>query len=302
VEIQDITSVLDQLTPTRDSFDIMDQFAYSSAAELIQERTDLFGFFLGVLLGDSSKPLKGASRFPSRTVSLTLSQAKPNSYRFGEFMSLSTNVSLALRMHRIEDAEPSEHRYTNAGCYRWLTPASPLVSWAFRVGLGLNEGERTTYDPLRMNWLLKMPKRFQIHFLQGVTESDGCVNAGGDRVAFVSSPNEKLLMDLMSSLDIPCRLQKQPPITRIEFQTELGLPIPIFNERIHSNNYDDLVVMATAKRFPPRVALPDWFLTQIRPILSKKTKHSEACLEIAKTTGYKITDATVKKYRKALID
>jgi len=55
--------------------------------------------------------------------------------------------------------------------------------------------------------------------------------------------------------------------------------------------------MATAKRFPERSPLPDWFLTTIRPILAKDIKHTEACLEIAKTTGYKISGDTVKKYK-----
>ena len=80
------------------------------------------------------------------------------------------------------------------------------------------------------------------------------------------------------------------------FGTEDGLKLPAFNPRLHSNYYDDLVTMATAKRFPERQALPDWFIEQIRPILLSNTIYSRACLEIARSTGYKISSETVKKY------
>lgn len=302
LEYNDILRVIQQLAPTENSFGMMEQFEYKSVDELMVDRPKLFCFFGGTVAGDASKPEKGSSRFPSMATHMTLSKAKQNSYRFGEFASLCANASLGLTVHRISDAPSSDQRYTDAECFRWISPASPLIAWTFRVFLGLKEGARTTCDPVRMGWLLNAPKEFKVHFLQGLLESDGWVNPGSDRVVFVSSPNEKLLMGLLQSLDIPCHLYTQSMITRIEFETELGLPLPIFNERIHSNSYDNLVTMATAKRFPPRRALPDLFLTQIRPILSKKTKHTEACLEIAKTTGYKITDATVKKYRNTLTD
>ena len=293
---QDIQQVIQQLSPTSETFSVMEQFRYKSEQELLVDRTNLFGFLLGVTLGDAGKPVKGDSRFPSMALSLTLSKDKPNSLRFGEFTALSAHTSLGLTMHRIMDAPSSQQRYTRAECYRWITPATPLIGWIFRVCLGLEKGKRTTYDAVKMDWSMDTPRSFKVHFLQGLAESDGWVDAGSDKVAMASSPNEQFLSKLLESLGVPSNVYKQQPITRVEIDTTLGLALPIFNERLHSNNYQNLVVMATAKRFPPREHLPSSFLAQIEPIVATSTNYSEACLNIAKATGYKVSSDTVKKY------
>lgn len=112
----------------------------------------------------------------------------------------------------------------------------------------------------------------------------------------VSSPNERLLVDLFASLNIRSMVFNQPSITHIDIGTEDGLSLPIFSSRIRSNYYEDLVAMGTAKRFPERKALPESFLNQIRSILLANSEYSQACLEIARATGYKISGETVKKY------
>src|SRR2546426_669450 len=45
---QDIQQVIQQLSPTPETFSVMEQFAYKSEQELLEDRTDLFGFFIGV--------------------------------------------------------------------------------------------------------------------------------------------------------------------------------------------------------------------------------------------------------------
>ncbi len=297
-DLQDIVSVIDQRTPTQDSFEMMVAFAYGSNEELLRDRVNAFGFLLGAMLGDAGKPVKGTSRFPSMTIALTLSKDKPNSGRFGHFTTLCANASLGLAMHRIADAPSSTGRFTDAECYRWLSPASPLIGWTFRVCMGLMEGETTTYDPLRMDWILGAPRDFKVSFLQGMAESDGWVDAGKDSVVIVSSPNDELFEKLFTSLDIRHRFCRQPPITRIEFGTEDGLSLPVFSPRIHSNNYDDLVTMATARTFQERVAIPEPFISRILPILLRTDlNYSKICLEIARATGYKIRSQTAKKYQ-----
>jgi hypothetical protein len=295
-DFNDVLSVIDQLTTTEESFKIMDQFGFTSRDELLQHRANLFGFLQGVTIGDAIKPLRSNSRFPSMTLALTLSKGKSNSFKFGEFTSLSANTSLGLQMHRITDAPQSEHRFTKEECYRWLAPASPLLGWAFRACLGLKQGERTTYNQVRMDWILRAPASFRVHFLQGLAESDGWVDAGADRVKIVSSPNERLLTDLFAGFSINSKIFNQPSATRIEIGTEDGLSLPVFNPKLHSKYYDDLVTMGTAKRFPERLALPDWFIEKIRPILLANSEYNQACLEVARTTGFKISSDTVKKY------
>jgi hypothetical protein len=296
-DFDDIVRVLDQLPPTPTTANLMGSFGYGSMEELLLEKTNLFGFVLGVMLGDAGKPIKGQSRFPSMTISLTLSMGKRNGLRFGQYTELCTNASLGLAMHRIADAPSSDGRYTDDECYRWISPASPLIGWVFHVCMGLKEGERTTYDPLRMDWILRAPKEFQISFLQGVSESDGWVDAGADRAMFVSSPNEKLFGTMLSNMGIRYKLNYQRSVTTIRIRTESGLSMPIFNRRLGSNYYDNLFTMGTAKRFPPRRPLPESFINSIRHIISKKIDYSEMCLEIARTTGYKISSQVIPKYQ-----
>jgi len=166
--------------------------------------------------------------------------------------------------------------------------------------MGYGRGELTTYNKMRADWLLDAPRSFKVHFLQGLAESDGWVNPGSDKVIIVASPNETFLSKLLSSLDIPHRPDKQEKVNIVVFGTEQGIKLPAFNERIRSNYYDNLMTMANAKRFLERSPLPDWFLTQIRPILTNCANYDQACLEIAKQTGYKISSKTVKKYASEL--
>jgi hypothetical protein len=294
-EISDVISVVDQLTPTQESFELMTQYGYTSREELLRDRTDHLGFFMGFMLGDGGKGLRSQERFPSMKVSAVLSKAKNNSQRFGEFTSFTSNTSLGLNMHRVKDAPVSDKRFSKSECFQWIAPVSPLFAWIFRVMMGYRAGELTTYDPMRANWLLEAPRSFKVHFLQGLAESDGWVNAGADKVIIVATPNETLLDGLLRTLDIIPR-QDEQKVNILLFGTEDGLKLPAFNPRLHSNYYDDLVTMATAKRFLERQPLPDWFIEQIRPILLLNTVYSKACLEIARSTGYKISSETVKKY------
>jgi len=142
-------------------------------------------------------------------------------------------------MHRIKDAPVSDKRYSKQECFHWIAPVSPLIAWIFRVMMGLRRGERTTYDPMKADWLTKAPTSFQIHFLQGLAESDGWVDPGSDNVVIVSSPNESLLDELLNNFGIRHNFQLQYPITRLHFCTVDGLKLPIFNGRIHSINYDN---------------------------------------------------------------
>ena len=294
--LKDIERVIEQLTPTPETFSVMDQFAYKSELELLAERTDLFGFFLGVTLGDAGKPVKGDSRFPSMALSLTLSKNKPNSLRFGEFTALSAHTSLGLTMHRIRDAPSSQQRYTRAECYRWITPATPLFGWVFRVCLGLEKGEKTTYDPVKMDWIVDSPKIFKVHFLQGLAESDGYVDAGRNVVSVVVSPNTELIRAMFASLGTSPKIYDQPPIQRLEITTEEAATLPVFNPRIRSRYFQNLQIMSQATRFEPRKRLPEQAIRQIQEISKQTSSLSETCLKLASATGHKVSNQTVKKY------
>ena len=272
------------------------EFGFGSFEELQRERTNLFGFFLGATVGDGIKHLKGNSRFVSRRIALVLSKNKPNSFRFGEFTSLCANASLGLEMRRITDLPISDKRYGKTECYAWATASSPLNSWVFNVCLGLEDGETTTYDPVRMDWLLDAPMSFAAHVIQGLAESDGWPDAGDDDVKVVSSPNTKLFKQVLENLGAHPQFTKQPRVELLRCRTEYADHLPFFNSRIHSNLYEGMRALAHAKRYPERVRLPPDFIEMIRGLAKTTENANEICLELARKTGYKTNADTVRKY------
>lgn len=294
--IEDIISVLNQRDTPEDAFSKMREFGYESPQELLEEKMPLLGFLVGATIGDAGKHRKGEFRFQSKSLSLVLSQNKPNSYRFGQFTTLCAQASLGLEMHRIADAPVSESRYTNSECFRWISPASPLVGWLFHDCLGLNEEELTTYHPLRMDWLVGTPSTFKTGVLQGVSESDGWVDAGDDSVCFVSSPNTHLFSSVLKSLGLKHRIDYPKSVDVIRVPTEEAAKLPIFNPRIRSVYFEQLEIMSHARRLPERVRLPDEVIKDIRELAPNFQTLSAVCLELARTRGIKVANQTVRKY------
>ncbi len=296
IRFGDIQSFIERITPTLVEPRLLTNFGFSSHRELESERTNLFGFLLGAIVGDSGKHSKGTTRFYSRSLSLVLSKNKPNSYRFGEFVSLCGNASLGIGMHRVHDLPVSDKRYGKTECYCWISSSSPLVSWVFNECLGLRDDETTTYDPLRMGWLLKTSRDFKIHFIQGLAESDGWPDASDDQVKLVSSPNTEFFKKLMEGLGCHPNKADQPLVQLLRCSTQDAFKLPFFSPRIASNLYQDMQTLAIAKRYPERIRLPQGAIETIRELSRAALSASEVCLRLAEKTGFKVSGHTVKKY------
>jgi len=294
-DVDEINSMLAQRTASPNAFSAMSEFGYKSPEELVGEKTALFGFLVGAFIGDAGKHPKGESRFQSKAISLVLSQKKQNSYRFGQFTTLCARASLGLEMHRISDAPATKLRFSDSACFRWISPASPFVGWLFHVCLGLAPEELTTYDPVRMDWLPATPNTFKAAVLQGVSESDGWVDAGDDTACFVSSPNTALFSSVLNSLGLRHRVDHQAvDVTRVP--TEDAAKVPMFNPRIRSVYFEQLEVMSHARRLPERKRLPDEVIQWIRELATETRTLSSICLELARVHGIKVTSQTVRRY------
>lgn len=277
----------------------LQDFGFQSIEDVRNERTNLFGFLLGATVGDGIKHLKGTSKFVSRRIALVLSKNKPNSFRFGEFTSFCANAALDLEMHRVTDLPISDKRYGKTECYAWATASSPLNSWIFNDCLGLRDGETTTYDSLRMDWILESSDSFATHFVQGLSESDGWPDAGDDVVKVVSSPNTRLFRQLLGNIGCPSRPVNQPPVELLRCNTVDAARLPFFSSRIQSNLYEDMQTLANAKRYPERVRLPEQVISLIRELSKTTTNANEICMKIARNIGYKINADTVRKYARS---
>ena len=170
---RDVQYVLDQLRPLR-RFD---------ALRGRPSRAYLFGFLLGIMIGDAAKSRTGTWH---RHLNLTLSKKYETNRRIGEFAATCAR-SFGLRMHRISDTRGGEKKPHDF--YNWVSQASALLDWIFNVCLGLDDGQRTTYDPVRMDWAMRSPKEFRRGLVQGMAESDGSVSIASQTVEFWIGPN-----------------------------------------------------------------------------------------------------------------
>ena len=146
-------------------------------------RTFLFGFLLGMVIGDSAKPRQGEWH---RHLNLTLSEKYSTNRNLGEFTCLCA-TSAGLRMERAKDLPRRQNK--PHGFYCWTSQSSALIDWIYNVCLGLTDEELTTYDAVRMNWALKGPDDFRRGLIQGLAESDGSVNIASQAVEFWIGPN-----------------------------------------------------------------------------------------------------------------
>lgn len=159
-------------------------------------RAYMFGFLVGMIIGDAAK---SRSENWHRHLGLVLSKKYETSERIGQFTCLCAN-SVGLRMHRV--ADQPKRRSKPYGFYEWASQASPLVDWIFNVVLGLKDGERTTYDAVRMDWVLDSPAEFRRGLVQGVAESDGSVAIASQTVEFWIGPNWDLFESVLLTFGV----------------------------------------------------------------------------------------------------
>ena len=72
----------------------------------------------------------------------------------------------------------------------------------FNVVLGLRDGERTTYDAVRMNWVFEAPTDFRRGLVQGIAESDGSVAIASQTVEFWIGPNWDFMKRLLATFGV----------------------------------------------------------------------------------------------------
>lgn len=119
-------------------------------------RNYLFGFLVGIIIGDGHKPKQGRGH---RHLNVTLSKRYDTNIKIGDFTTFCAN-QLGLRMGRRPDLpKPANKPF---GFYVWTSQSSPLIDWIFNIVLGLEDGQHTTYDPIHMDWAFEAPLDFRL--------------------------------------------------------------------------------------------------------------------------------------------
>jgi hypothetical protein len=235
---QDILRVVERLAPVESAYSRANGFGIP-AQSYDQARPELFAYLLGILLGDAGKSGGEQMRFTSMSLDLQLSKKEPSNERLGEFVCLCAN-SVGVEMKRAMDKSPTgatarAERPTPA--FRWMSSRSPIIAWMVRVCLGLNEGELTSVNQVRMGWILSTPSGFRKRFIQGVADSDG--TARRYTVEIASMPNSEFITKLMLGLRMPSArtiMEHGLPMRSSVLSVDAA-KLPIFNEFVKGYRY-----------------------------------------------------------------
>jgi hypothetical protein len=237
----DILDVISQIQPLELTYDRAD--AFGLPRERVQAlRPELFGYLLGIMVGDSAKNGGEQVRFTSMHLDLQLTLRQPTNARLGEFVIMCAN-SLGMVMTRIKDKQPTGQQLLGdnpSPAYRWSTERSPLLAWMFSVCLGLRWDQTTTAHQIQMGWIFETPRSFRTRFVQGVADSDGCSKSV---VEIATVPNARFFADLLQSLGLKSAhvgYEKGRPLKTV-LSLRDARTLPVFDEFVRSYRYEKLM-------------------------------------------------------------
>lgn len=154
-------------------------------------KKECFGFILGMMVGDAGKSIR------RDRLDLQLTTRSRTNLKLGTFFC-DCIKKLGLKAYRTKNTR---------WFYRWVSQVSPFFNWTYKVVLGLEEKETTTYDPVKADWLLNAPQEIVRRFLQGIYESDGSVSFN-KQITCVTFPNAFLIQKLLKRFDIKSYIGK----------------------------------------------------------------------------------------------
>ena len=294
-EYSDVLNVIQQLRPLPKAYDEFKKFNISFEGK---EKEKLFGYLLGILVGDCCKDRSHKSKEFSKRIVLELAKTHKSNLRLGDFVTLCAN-SLGLRMKREKDrSRLLKGRKRKYHFFLWKSQLSPLIDWMMKVCLGLEEGQTTTYTPINAKWILKTPKYFRISFIQGIFDSDGWIDLNYHQVGVTSGPNTELIKKLLKTLNINSKESKHPKNpTSLLIKLNDAFSLPVFNPTVRSYRYNRLNKIKKAQRFKK---WPQWLSNRVNNYITSGLKNSEIIERILNEYSVVITGQTIRHKRGVL--
>jgi len=228
---EDIRALVWQIVALGETFERAARLRISlSNLELMQ--FELFGYLLGIALGDAGKTTSNEERFASMNIDLQFTKKKPSNEMLGELVCLAANL-IGIRMSRIADKHPTGYTRNSKNptdAYRWSSERSPLLAWIVRRCLGLERGMTTSHDRVHMDWIFGMSEDFRKRFIQGLADSDGTVRPYV--VEITSTPNTELVTQVLHSLGLASAYSRKEngQMLRTVVRNAEAANLPIFNE------------------------------------------------------------------------
>ncbi len=217
-------------------------------------------YLLGWIVGDAGKGF--LLNRPLARLQLDLCRKHPENLQLGNFV-MNCVLMLGIPCKRIADGPPRKRE--PHGLYRWQSYYSEAISWLFTACIGLHRQELTSYDPVRMDWLLAAPAEHRRWFLRGIADSDGSVNLRNRTTQITSAPNTRFFSALFSSLDVKALTYPSKGVGTISVSAKDAMNMQIFNPEVETHRNSLLQKLANARTFRSR--WPGWLETKVSQLL-----------------------------------
>ena len=208
-----------------------------------QHKAELFGFLLGFMVGDAGKDYpeyEVRSRHYHKTAIHTNMAINGSNLRVLAYLQLA-----------LQTIGTKSERRKSTLAIRWNSTPNNVLTWIIRVCLGLSILQRTSRNPVQMEWLLTCPKEFLVAFIQGLAESDGSVDKHGYYAAIASVPNSKFFQLILSKINTPSHVYPKSNPSQLRVNLEPSLLLPIFNPVIKSYRFLKMVNHAERRKILP---------------------------------------------------
>lgn len=214
------------------------------------------------MVGDAGKNFSKLQ--PRARLQLDLTSRHPENLRLGNYV-MDCVAMLGIQYSRYSDRPPRK-RHPHAE-HRWQTYESEVIAWLFTACLGLEPNELTSYDSIRMDWLLTASREARIWFLRGIADSDATVNLRNKTVDIITGPNSAIIIALLDSLEVQTQTWISKGASIVSIPAKEAMELWIFNPEIETHRGRLLRKLADAQVYPRR--WPPWLYKKVDKLLAE---------------------------------
>ena len=159
----------------------------------------------------------------------------------------------------------------------------------------------TTYDPVSIEWICSMPRRFRIAFVQGIADSDGYVHLSNQEVHLIVSPNLRSIKKILDSLEVVSQHSVSKGLDVLKIRHEIAASLPVFNPSAKSYRYSFLLKLAGARRLR-HGPWPEWLAKKITRLLRDGLSTGEIQRRILRENDIAIRATSVRRRRERVLN
>lgn len=265
-----------------------------TVAEDLPNRLQAAYYILGWLVGDLAKHFSPSNESKMR-VSLELTTRHPENLLLGEYVMRCLRL-LGIPCKRIRD-RPVRKGSPNPE-FRWLSKWSYDIMWMYQRCLGLERGQSTSRDPVKMEWLFTAPAESRLWFFRGLADSDGSVNFRNNNVTIITCPNTELVRKLAESLGMHAAVGSSRKCGLVILSTLDAARVSIFNPEILTHRRKMLAKLVRAKKYQRR--WPTYLSTKVSSLIRSGLTPIPIARKLLDEDEVYVKTTTVKRYARKL--